>query len=121
MNVMDFNRNEQRRIFVEKLILNNISKTYPGVKALDSVSMSFEKGEVHAIVGENGAGKSTFIKTISGAIQPDSGTITLDGQKIKTMNPKLAIDKGISVVYQELVQLDALTVADNIFYGCRFL
>lgn len=117
---MDFNRNEQRRIFVEKLILNNISKTYPGVKALDSVSMSFEKGEVHAIVGENGAGKSTFIKTISGAIQPDSGTITLDGQKIKTMNPKLAIDKGISVVYQELVQLDALTVADNIFMGVDF-
>ena len=102
---------------MKKLILNNITKTYPGVRALDSVSMSFEKGEVHAIVGENGAGKSTFIKTISGAIQPDSGTIILDGEAIETMNPKLAIDKGISVVYQELVQLDALTVADNIFMG----
>lgn len=102
---------------MEKLILNNISKTYPGVKALDTVSMSFEKGEVHAIVGENGAGKSTFIKTISGAIQPDSGNIILDGEEIETMNPRLAIEKGIAVVYQELVQLDALTVADNIFMG----
>lgn len=104
---------------MEKLILNNISKTYPGVKALDCVSMSFNKGEVHAIVGENGAGKSTFIKSISGAIQPDAGTIILDGEEIKTMNPKLALDKGIAVVYQELIQLDALTVADNIFMGMQ--
>ena len=105
---------------MEKLILSNICKTYPGVKALDDVTMSFKEGEVHAIVGENGAGKSTFIKTISGAIQPDSGAIVLDGQEILSMNPKLAIEKGIAVVYQELVQLDALTVADNIYMGMKF-
>ena len=59
------------------LKLDNITKLYPGVTALDDVSLSFEQGEVHAIMGENGAGKSTLIKTIGGAIQPNSGTITI--------------------------------------------
>ena len=65
---------------MEVLELKHITKTYPGVKALDDVSISFKKGEVHALIGENGAGKSTFIKTIAGAIQPDSGEIWIDGQ-----------------------------------------
>ena len=60
---------------MELLSLKNITKEYPGVRALDNVSISFEKGEVHALIGENGAGKSTFIKTLSGAIRPTSGTI----------------------------------------------
>ena len=102
---------------MSELKLINIRKTYPGVLALDDLSVSFEKGEVHAIVGENGAGKSTLIKTISGAIKPDSGKIVLDGQEYDAMTPRLALDKGVSVVYQELVQFDALTVADNIFLG----
>lgn len=102
---------------MEELILQNITKTYPGVIALDDVSMKFRKGEVHAIVGENGAGKSTFIKTISGAIKPDSGTIAFDQDTYSSMTPKLALELGISVVYQELVQFEALTVADNIFMG----
>ena len=72
---------------------------------------------MHAIVGENGAGKSTLIKVISGAVKPDSGKIVLDDQEFAAMTPRLALDKGISVVYQELVQFDALTVADNIFLG----
>ncbi|MEX1377758.1 MAG: sugar ABC transporter ATP-binding protein [Eubacteriales bacterium] len=100
-----------------ELKLSNIVKTYPGVKALDDVSMTFKSGEVHAIVGENGAGKSTFIKIISGAEKPDSGTISINGEEYSEMNPRLAIEKGIAVVYQELIQLEALTVADNIFLG----
>ena len=97
--------------------LGDITKTYPGVTALDAVSVSFRKGEVHAIVGENGAGKSTLTKIISGAERPDSGTIVLDGQEYRAMAPLLSLEKGIAVVYQELVQFDALTVADNLFLG----
>lgn len=101
------------------LSLEHISKNYPGVKALDNVSISFEEGEVHAIIGENGAGKSTFIKTISGAIRPSSGKITIAGNEYSYLEPSQAIDLGIAVVYQELIQFDAMTVADNIFLGAK--
>lgn len=104
---------------MEILSLSHITKTYPGVRALDDVSISFEKGEVHAIIGENGAGKSTFIKTISGAVQPDSGSIQLEGQQFSRLDPHKALDLGIAVVYQELVQFEAMSVADNIFMGIR--
>lgn len=103
--------------FLNELSLKGITKYYPGVVALNDVSVSFSPGEVHAIVGENGAGKSTLIKVISGAITPDAGCIVLDGQEYTGLNPRLALEKGISVVYQELIQFDALTVADNIFLG----
>ena len=101
----------------EVLSLQHITKDYPGVKALDDVSISFEKGEVHALVGENGAGKSTFIKTISGAIAPTSGTIIFEGKEYNHLTPSEAIDLGIAVVYQELIQFEAMSVADNIFMG----
>lgn len=89
------------------------------MKALDDVSISFEQGEVHAIIGENGAGKSTFIKVISGAIHPTSGTIVYEGREYSGMEPAKAIDLGIAVVYQELIQFEAMTVADNLFMGVR--
>ena len=101
----------------EVLSLKHITKDYPGVKALDDVSISFEKGEVHALVGENGAGKSTFIKTISGAITPTSGTITFEGKEYSSLTPHEAIELGIAVVYQELIQFEAMSVSDNIFMG----
>lgn len=104
-------------VLTEVLALKNITKDYPGVKALDDVSITFEKGEVHALIGENGAGKSTFIKTISGAIKPTSGTIVYAGKEYPYLEPKQAIDMGIAVVYQELIQFEALSVADNIFMG----
>lgn len=97
--------------------MKKITKDYPGVKALDDVSISFQKGEVHALIGENGAGKSTFIKTISGAIKPTSGTIVYEGKEYPYLEPKQAIDMGIAVVYQELIQFEAMSVADNIFMG----
>lgn len=89
------------------------------MKALDNVSISFEKGEVHALVGENGAGKSTFIKTISGAIRPSGGSIVYEGKEYPYLEPAQAIDMGIAVVYQELIQFEAMSVADNIFMGVK--
>ena len=111
--------NELGVITTEILALKNITKDYPGVKALDNVSISFEKGEVHALVGENGAGKSTFIKTISGAIKPTSGTVVWEGKEYENLEPSQAIDLGIAVVYQEMIQMEARTVADNIFAGVK--
>ncbi len=100
---------------MELLELHNITKIYPGVKALDDVSISFKQGEVHAIVGENGAGKSTFIKVISGAIKPSEGSIFIDEKEYKSITPLQAIDLGIAVVYQELIQFDAMSIMDNLF------
>ena len=85
--------------------------------ALDDVSISFKEGEVHALVGENGAGKSTFIKTIAGAIHPTSGEICIDGKSYPHLEPAQALDLGIAVVYQEMIQMEAMTVMDNIFMG----
>lgn len=99
------------------LSLRNITKTYPGVLALDHVSLDFRRGEVHAIVGENGAGKSTMIKIIAGAIEPDSGEIVVDGDAFLKLTPQETISKGISVIFQEFSQFDALTAAENIFIG----
>ena len=99
------------------LELHNITKSYPGVKALKGVSLSFEKGEVHAIVGENGAGKSTLIKTIAGAIEPDGGEIVVDGQSFERLSPRHAKDLGIEVIYQEFNLVESLSAAENIFLG----
>lgn len=103
------------------LEVKNIVKTYPGVKALDSVSMAFRKGEVHAIMGENGAGKSTLIKTIAGSVTPDSGEIYVDGKLIPAMNTKLSTELGIAVIYQELMMIPGMTAAENVFLGTQVL
>ncbi len=100
---------------MELLELHNITKRYPGVTALDNVSISFKQGEVHALVGENGAGKSTFIKTISGAVQPNEGEIVFDGKTYPHLTPQKSLELGISVVYQEMIQFEAMSVADNLF------
>lgn len=97
-----------------ELVLKDVCKNYGGVKALKNVSIGFHAGEVHALIGENGAGKSTLIKTISGVIQPTSGSMTFFGEELKNMTPILAIEKGIAVVHQELIQFEGMTVADNI-------
>jgi len=77
------------------LSIRNITKTYPGVTALEDFSMDFEAGEIHALLGENGAGKSTLIKVISGAIEPDSGFIAFEGREFKNISPAQAKDLGI--------------------------
>mgnify|MGYP000651334471 CR=1 FL=1 len=95
--------------------LRNITKSFYGVKALSDVSLSFEKGEVHAVVGENGAGKSTIMKILGGIYFADSGEIWIDGKKRNINSVQDAINNGISVVYQELNLMPYLTVAENIF------
>ena len=99
------------------LKLKNITKVYPGVTALDNVSISFRRGEVHALLGENGAGKSTIIKTITGAIKPTSGTIEYKGQAYQELSPMHSLHLGISAIYQELNLIPSLSVSENIFYG----
>jgi len=101
------------------LSLSHISKTYPGVIALNDVSIDFREGEIHALLGENGAGKSTLIKTISGAIVPDKGSICIDGKTYKHMTPILSKQLGIEVMYQEFNLVEALTVSENIYLGER--
>lgn len=99
------------------LSLNGITKTFPGVVALDNVSLSFLRGEVHALLGENGAGKSTLIKTVSGALAPDAGTIEVNGHAYEHMTPSLSKKNGIGVIYQEFNLVETLSVAENIFLG----
>lgn len=97
--------------------LEHITKTFPGVKSLDSVDFDAAPGEIHALVGENGAGKSTLIKVIAGACKQDSGIITYDGVERNWASPREAKEAGIHVIYQELVLFPELSVAENIFVG----
>jgi ribose transport system ATP-binding protein/rhamnose transport system ATP-binding protein len=97
------------------LEISNVSKTFPGVKALQNVHFDIYPGEVHALVGENGAGKSTLIKILSGVYQPDEGAlIKIDGKETVINNAIDAIKKGISVIYQDFSLFKNLTVAENI-------
>ena len=100
-----------------KLELRNISKSFPGVKALDGVSFKVRKGTTHVLCGENGAGKSTLMKIINGIYTPDEGEILLDGQPVKINNPIHARSLGISMIFQELSFVPEMTVAENIFLG----
>lgn len=99
------------------LRMSNIVKHFPGAKALDGVDLEVLPGEVHCLLGQNGAGKSTLIKVLSGAHQPDSGTITLSGDEVKISNPVAALKIGIATMYQELDVVDGLSVAENVFMG----
>ena len=103
----------------DRLILKmtGISKTFPGVKALESVDFDLKQGEIHALMGENGAGKSTLIKVLTGVEHLDTGTITLDGHDVQVRSPQHAQELGISTVYQEINLCPNLTVAENIFIG----
>jgi ribose transport system ATP-binding protein len=99
------------------LEMRNITKTFPGVRALDDVSFGCARGEVHALCGENGAGKSTLIKILGGVYQPDAGRIQIDGRDVAFSHPVAARKAGISIIHQELSLLPNRTVAENIFLG----
>jgi ABC-type sugar transport system ATPase subunit len=99
------------------LKLINISKQFPGVKALDKVCMDIRRGEVHALCGENGAGKSTLMNVLSGICRPDEGRILIDGKEIVIENQAKAQQLGISTVYQERSLASSLSIAENIFSG----
>lgn len=97
--------------------MKNITKTFPGVRALSNVNLSVKKGEVHALVGENGAGKSTLIKILTGAYQKDGGTITFDGKEVDIKNPHFSKSIGIHAVYQDITLAQHLSVGENFFLG----
>ena len=97
--------------------MEHISKSFPGVKALDDVSFNLKPGEVMALLGENGAGKSTLMKILSGVYTRDEGTILVDGVNVPVMNQKVAAEKGIAIIHQELNMCQHLTVAENMFLG----
>ena len=103
----------------EILRLNNISKSFPGVKALQDITFDLREGEVHCLCGENGAGKSTLIKILSGAYQPDEGgEILFDGRNV-VLTPHLAQEMGIQTIYQEHIVFDNLSIIENIFTGAE--
>ena len=99
------------------LEMQNITKEFPGVKALDSGSLTVRSGTVHALMGENGAGNSTLMKCLFGIYNKDSGTITLDGKEVNLKSSKEAPDNGVAMVHQELNQALARSVADNLWLG----
>ncbi|KNZ34558.1 MAG: ABC transporter [Methylibium sp. NZG] len=100
-----------------RLELIGISKQYPAVKANDNVSLRVKPGEIHAVLGENGAGKSTMMKMIYGAVRPDAGEIRWNGQLVQIASPAQARDLGVSMVYQHFSLFDTLTAAENVWLG----
>lgn len=99
------------------LRMEHISKSFPGVKALDDVQMTVRSGTVHALMGENGAGKSTLMKVLNGMYRPDEGSIFFRGQLVEITSTPAALDLGISMIHQELSAVPYMTVAENIFLG----
>ena len=99
------------------LALADISKAFPGVQALAQVAFDIQSGEVHALIGENGAGKSTLLKILSGAHAADTGRITIDGEEVVIDSPRAARRLGIAIIYQELMLVPWLSVAQNLFLG----
>jgi len=102
---------------VSLLSAAGLSKSFPGVRALEAVNFELRPGEVHALLGENGAGKSTLIKILGGAVVPDAGEVRLEGRKMPLGDPLAVRRLGINVVYQELTLVGELTAAENIFLG----
>lgn len=106
-----------------KLEMNHVSKSFPGVKALNNVSFQLKKGTVKALCGENGAGKSTLMKILDGMYQPDEGNITIDGIEQHIRTPMEAKKLGIAMIFQELTYVPEMTIAENLFLGnwpCKY-
>lgn len=99
------------------LSLRGITKSFPGVKALDGIYLDFYEGEVHSLCGENGAGKSTLMKILCGVYSLDQGEIYMNGKKETIRNPLDSLEKGQSIIFQEFNLVDALSIAENIFMG----
>jgi D-allose transport system ATP-binding protein len=97
--------------------MKNIRKEFPGVIALDNVSFDVKAGETHVLLGENGAGKSTLMKILSGAYQPTSGSIVINGREFSSLTPKESAREGISIIYQELSVVNEINIMENIFIG----
>lgn len=107
----------KKSISKEILSIREVSKAFPGVQALDRVSLEVFIGTIHGIVGENGAGKSTLMKILSGVYQKESGEIVFDGKKIENITPVQSMKLGLSIIYQELNLVNTMSVGENIFLG----
>ena len=103
------------------LQVDNIKKSFGGVQALKGVSLSIKKGEIHSLAGENGCGKSTLIKVISGFYEADEGSLTLDGETYDKISPMEAIHKGIQVIYQDFSVFPNLTVMENLAFNMELM
>ena len=101
------------------LELRDISLKYSHKTVLQNLSISFKEGQIHALLGENGAGKSTTANIICGEVKPDSGTILIDGQVVELTSPKAAIERGICYVHQRPMLADSITVKENILLGLK--
>ena len=99
------------------LSISDVSKSFPGVKALTQVSFEVRRGTVHGLVGENGAGKSTLMKILSGVYHKDSGQIVFDGERIERTTPQQSMQRGLAIIYQELNLVNTMSVGENIFLG----
>ena len=100
-----------------RLEMKGVSKSFPGVKALDNIQLKVRPGTVHALMGENGAGKSTLMKCLFGIYKMDEGEIYLDGEKMTILNPNDALHKGLAMVHQELQPVPDRTIAENMYLG----
>ena len=101
----------------KSLALTGIYKHFPGVQALENVSFTLRAGEIHVLVGENGAGTATLLKILSGALHPDSGNVSINGEPVFLKDPKTAVKAGIATIYQELSLIPWLSIAHNLFLG----
>src|SRR5579862_4942603 len=97
--------------------VENLSKSYVGVRALDGISMEIAAGEIHALCGENGAGKSTLIKALAGSVMPDGGRVRVAGKELPLGSVRASEAAGIAVIHQESVAFPHLSAQDNIFVG----
>ncbi|HEU4388251.1 MAG TPA: ATP-binding cassette domain-containing protein, partial [Blastocatellia bacterium] len=108
---------ETKQVTTPVLEMQGISKRFPGVVALDDVTLEVFPGEIVGLAGENGAGKSTLMKILGGVYQPDAGQLRIDGNEVTIKSVSDAISRGIGFIHQELNVLDNLTVAENVFLG----
>ena len=99
------------------VLMEGIEKAFPGVHAISEGRFDLRRGEVHALLGENGAGKSTMMKVLAGVYAKDGGRIVYKGKEVEIPNPRTALHMGISIIHQELNLMPHLTVAQNIFIG----
>ena len=100
-----------------RLQMSGVSKSFPGVKALDNIHLNVRPGTVHALMGENGAGKSTLMKCLFGIYKMDTGEVTVDGNKVHILNPEDALKKGLAMVHQELQPVPERSIAENMYLG----
>src|SRR5918995_1132601 len=99
------------------VVMEHITKRFPGVVANDDVSLELRAGEVHALIGENGAGKSTLMRVLYGMYPADEGRIIVDGEEVKIASPRVAIRHGIGMVHQHFVLVDPFTITENVILG----